>query len=632
MVCRNIVVNLRRLVLLEVVVGLFVSSAHLSAQTVPPLTLAWNPSPSADVTSYVVRYGTASGVYSVVTNVGNRTSASVTGLQAGQTYYLAVTARTDAGIESPPSNQATYQATTTSVPVVVLTAPVAGTSYQSPANLNLTASVTANGHTITKIQFLNGTSLLGEDASAPYSYTWNGVATGSYTLSARAVYGSGSTVNSSTANVVVTNPPVVVTNQPPANGLTFEAIGGVITAPFTISGGTISQIVDTGLAGGGRAVYVFNVATAGNYTIAANVDAPSLAQNSFFVNVDAEPTDPYMVWHVPVTSGLQSRTVSWQGNGTVDSSQFAPKIFALTAGTHQLIIRGRESNVRLGTIRLTPATVITPPTITLTSPTSGANYGSPATVNFTATVTANGNTITKVQFFNGSVLLGEDTSSPYGFAWSSVSPGTYDLKARAVYNSGSTIDSATATVVVAALPAPWQTVDIGSTGLSGTATQSNGIYTVRGAGRITGTSDGFRFVYQPLSADGEIRARLNSVQASNTNGCFGVMIRETLTPGSEYAFMGVAPDLKFRWQRRSSTAGTTSTTVSTAAPLPDVWVRVVRSGSTLTGYKSTDGANWTLVNSRNISMAANIYVGFAVASGSTNFLSTVTFANGSVVP
>lgn len=622
--------KLSRLLLLEVVVGLFVSSSHLTAQTIQPVTLAWNASASPGVASYVVRYGTASGAYSSATNVGNQTSASL-GLQAGQTYFIVVAAVSAAGAESVPSNEASYLVPGSANPVVSLTAPIAGSRYQSPATINCAASVIANGHTITKIQFLNGATVLSEDASAPYNYSWSGVAAGNYSLTARAVYDAGSTVTSAAASFAVTNA-IVGTNEPPVNGLTFEAISGTITAPFTTNSGVLSQTVDTGLINGGRAVYTFNITTAGNYEIVVNADAPNLSQNSFFVNIDAEPTDPYMVWHIPVTTGLQSRTVSWQGNGTVDASQFVPKVFALTTGTHQLIIRGREASVKLGTITLTPVIPTVPPMITLTSPTSSGNYSSPATVSFAASVTANGHTITKVQFFNGSALVGEDTSSPYGFTWSSVGTGTYALKARAVYDSGSTADSATTTIVVAPLPAPWQSVDIGAVGVAGSASHSNGLYTVRGAGQLAGTSDKFRFVYQTLSADGEIKARVNSVSTSGTNGSFGVMIRESLSTSSKYAYMGLSQDLKFRWQRRSSTAGNTSSTVSSAVTPPYSWVRLVRSGSTITGYRSTDGVNWTAVNSRSITMATTVYIGFVAASGSTSSLSTGTFSSGLVVP
>jgi hypothetical protein len=182
------------------------------------------------------------------------------------------------------------------------------------------------------------------------------------------------------------------------------------------------------------------------------------------------------------------------------------------------------------------------------------------------------------------------------------------------------------------LPAPWQSVDIGAVGVAGSASHSNGLYTVRGAGQLAGTSDKFRFVYQTLSADGEIKARVNSVSPSGTNGSFGVMIRENLSTGSKYAFMGLSQNLKFRWQRRSSTAGNTSTTTSTAVTPPYSWVRLVRTGSTITGYRSTDGVNWTAVNSRSITMATTVYIGFVAASGTTSSLSTGTFANGLVVP
>jgi hypothetical protein len=147
----------------------------------------------------------------------------------------------------------------------------------------------------------------------------------------------------------------VLTVSAPTSGLTFSATSGAIAAPFVVSNGTISQAALSGVTAGGRAVYTFNIASAGNYTVSAQVNAPSDGANSFFVNIDSEPTDPLMIWDVPITSGLTSRTVSWRGNGTYDNNQFAPKVFALAAGTHQLIVRGREANCQLGTITIAPA-------------------------------------------------------------------------------------------------------------------------------------------------------------------------------------------------------------------------------------------------------------------------------------
>jgi hypothetical protein len=131
-------------------------------------------------------------------------------------------------------------------------------------------------------------------------------------------------------------------------GLIFDAISGTITAPFVVgSSNVISQPFETNNpAQGGSAVYNFQVTTAGDYAVQAIVNAPSQASNSFFVNIDSQPQDPFMVWHIPVTSGLETRTVSWQGNGTWDNPQIVPAVFTLTQGTHQLIVRGREANTQ----------------------------------------------------------------------------------------------------------------------------------------------------------------------------------------------------------------------------------------------------------------------------------------------
>src|SRR6185503_15709201 len=136
---------------------------------------------------------------------------------------------------------------------------------------------------------------------------------------------------------------------------TFAATSGTITAPFVITNGIISQPVSTDVTNGGRTAYNFTIVGAGEYTISALVNAPDVSANSFFVNIDAEPVDPTMIWDVPITTNLAARTVSWRGSGTFDSNQFAPKVFTLAAGAHQLIVRGREADCQLGTITIAPA-------------------------------------------------------------------------------------------------------------------------------------------------------------------------------------------------------------------------------------------------------------------------------------
>jgi hypothetical protein len=148
--------------------------------------------------------------------------------------------------------------------------------------------------------------------------------------------------------------------QPLPTVLTLPATSGAITGSFVALNDAISQGLTTDATTGGRAAYTFTVATASNYVVKASVNAPTTTNNSFYVNIDAEPTDPIMIWDIPVTTGFMNRFVSWRGNGTPDVDQFVPQIFALSAGTHQLVIRGREANTQLGMITIEPLTAAAP--------------------------------------------------------------------------------------------------------------------------------------------------------------------------------------------------------------------------------------------------------------------------------
>src|SRR5437763_13676961 len=83
-----------------------------------------------------------------------------------------------------------------------------------------------------------------------------------------------------------------------------------------------------------------------------------------------------------------------------------------------------------------------------------------------------------------------------------------------------------------ALPAPWTNQDVGATGAAGSASFSSNTFTVRGAGSdIWGAADAFQFVFQPISSDAQIIARVVSVQNTNTYAKAGIMLRETLDAG-----------------------------------------------------------------------------------------------------
>jgi autotransporter-associated beta strand protein len=88
-----------------------------------------------------------------------------------------------------------------------------------------------------------------------------------------------------------------------------------------------------------------------------------------------------------------------------------------------------------------------PPVVIMTSPTPGTSFVPPATISLAATVSSNGHSIAKVQFFDGAALLSDDTAPPYAYVWSGVGPGVKSLSAVAVGDSGS-VTSAVVTVTV----------------------------------------------------------------------------------------------------------------------------------------------------------------------------------------
>jgi hypothetical protein len=189
-----------------------------------------------------------------------------------------------------------------------------------------------------------------EVAVAPYVTDLGNVGAGFYSYSARLVYDGGLTLDTSAVGVTVT-----AGRPPPTYPLTFSADSGTLTAPFVAVGGIVSQSLLTSLTGSGEAVYNFTIDIPGNYLVSASLNAPGDDQNSLYINVDGEPTDPLMIWDLPVTTGFTNQVATWRGNATSGPPQFSPKVFTLTAGTHELYVRGREPNVQLQSFTISPA-------------------------------------------------------------------------------------------------------------------------------------------------------------------------------------------------------------------------------------------------------------------------------------
>jgi hypothetical protein len=95
-----------------------------------------------------------------------------------------------------------------------------------------------------------------------------------------------------------------------------------------------------------------------------------------------------------------------------------------------------------------PPPANTAPSVSLTSPANGAIFTSPAKVSLAAIASDADGRVARVEFFNGTAKLGEDTSAPYSIQWNVGAANTYTLTARATDNAGATTTSTPVTITV----------------------------------------------------------------------------------------------------------------------------------------------------------------------------------------
>ena len=107
-------------------------------------------------------------------------------------------------------------------PSVNVTQPTAGQTFTAPANITISATASDSDGSVLQVEFRVGGSIVGTDTTSPYSFSWNNVAAGSYTLTARATDNQGATTTSSGVNITV-NAPV---NQSPSPQISSPSSDG----------------------------------------------------------------------------------------------------------------------------------------------------------------------------------------------------------------------------------------------------------------------------------------------------------------------------------------------------------------------------------------------------------------------
>jgi regulation of enolase protein 1 (concanavalin A-like superfamily) len=516
-------------------------------------------------------------------------------LNPGTTYYWKIVSKTAALKEA---QGAVYSFTTAggtppppppnAAPAVSIGSPAANSTFTAPATIDITANASDSDGSVVRVDFYSNGSLLGSDSSSPFQLRWSNVAAGSYTLTARATDNGGAATTSASVAITVSNAP------PPPPPPT--------TLPSPWQSQDIGAVGPAGSAGASNGT--FTVAGAG-----ADVWGTADALHFAWQRLSGDADVIARVASVEYVHAWTKAGVMIRGSLSADAAQ----AFMLVSPAKGLAYQRRVAGGGLSTN------------------TSGGAGTAPAWVK----LERRGSTIAAFVSGNGSTWspVGSDTFNIGTDVYVGLGVSSHDATRLAT----ATFDNVTVRSVSApppppppppsTVPAPWSAQDVGAVGAAGSATASNGIFTVKGAGAdVWGAADAFHYVWQPLSGDADVIARVASTEYVQAWTKAGVMIRERLTAESAHAFMLVSAGRGIAFQRRVATGGTSTNTAGAFGAAP-AWVKLERRANTITAFQSNDGTTWSLVGQDTFTMPDAVYVGLAVSSHDPTRAATVTFDN-----
>ena len=205
-----------------------------------------------------------------------------------------------------------------------------------------------------------------------------------------------------------------------------------------------------------------NVDTLLNNYFSAMYGPAATAMHNFYNLVEQTYSDPANYppdYAASAWPNHESEIVAWGWLGTADvmaqlqadmtqaataagsNNPYATNVNLFNLGTWSYMQQGRQDYL----------TNYVPPTASITSPSDGTVYTSPANITINATASDSDGTVSKVEFYENGTLLGTDTTAPYSWTWNNPAIGTYNLRAVAYDNDQNPMASNTVSVSVARL-------------------------------------------------------------------------------------------------------------------------------------------------------------------------------------
>jgi regulation of enolase protein 1 (concanavalin A-like superfamily) len=482
---------------------------------------------------------------------------------------LAVTSRNTAAAATATLSNVTISTPTSSntPPTVSISSPASGTSFTAPASIALTATASDTDGSVTRVDFYSGTQLVGSATASPFTYTWSNVAAGTYSLTAVATDNEAATTTSQPVSVTVGG------NTPPTVSISAPATGASYTAPANISisaiaGDTDGSVTRVDFYAGAQLVgsdttspftVTWSSVAAGTYSLTAVVtdNAGATATSSpVSVTVTAAANTPPTVsisapatgasYTAPATIAFSATAADTDGtvtrvdfyaNGQLRGSDttgpFTYTWSSVAAGTYSLTAVATDNTGATTTsspVNVTVNAANKPPTVSISSPATGASYTAPASITISATAADTDGSVARVDFYANGQLLGPDTSSPFSFVWSALA-GTYSLTAVATDNTGATASSQAVTVTVAIATLPTTVVFVAPVDYATNVTSCTVELRLSGTS-VTSTPAATRNLGKPAVVNGEISVDISTLVNPLPAGTYYAVVVATGPGGS----------------------------------------------------------------------------------------------------
>ena len=415
-----------------------------------------------------------------------------------------------------------------------------------------------------------------------------------------------------------TNGVVTVTNN-----------GTAVNVPITVPSGTTVAGAAFGQAYGGDLSDWVNLGTAATETLTedvvpypwtdSDVGSPAVPGSASYSNgvftVNGGGVD---IWGGTDQFNYVSQSLT--GDGSIVARVTSQSDTDAWAKAGVMIKQSTASGTSYALLGVTPGNGITFQ-YGFNASTSGGSYSFP---NGWLKLTRTGSTITAFSSADGTTWtqVGVTTMS----LTNPVTIGLFNCAHTASALNTATFDNVSVTAGTPSLPAPWADADVGSPAVPGSASYSNGVFTVNGGGvDIWGGTDQFNYVSQSLTGDGSIVARVTSQSDTDAWAKAGVMIKQSTASGTSYALLGVTPGngITFQYGFNASTSGGSYS-------FPNGWLKLTRTGSTITAFSSADGTTWTQVGVTTMSLTDPVAIGLFNCAHTAGALNTATFDNVSV--